>query len=119
MVGSIIIGALLAFGLVRARSRLGRAANVIMLIPLITPEIVTGVASLMLFKGVGLQPSLTTLMIAHRLSTVREADQLVVLDNGAVVEQDTHEALVEMGGVYARLVAMNDGEASEHIVRGA
>ena len=54
MVGSVVIGVLLAFGLVRARSRLGGAANVIMLIPLITPEIVTGVASLMLFKGVGL-----------------------------------------------------------------
>ena len=65
MVGSVAIGALLAFGLVRARSKLGRAANIIMLIPLITPEIVTGVASLMLFKGVGLQPSLATLIIAQ------------------------------------------------------
>jgi ABC-type multidrug transport system fused ATPase/permease subunit len=61
----------------------------------------------------------TTLMIAHRLSTVREADQLVVLDEGAVVEHGTHEALVEKGGVYARLVAMNDGEAPDHTVRGA
>jgi thiol reductant ABC exporter CydC subunit len=53
----------------------------------------------------------TTLMIAHRLSTVREADNLVVLDEGAVVEQGTHEALVHKGGVYARLVAMHEGEA--------
>jgi ATP-binding cassette, subfamily B, bacterial len=52
----------------------------------------------------------TTLMIAHRLSTVREADNLVVLDDGAVVEQGTHEDLVQQGGVYARLVAMNEGE---------
>jgi ABC-type multidrug transport system fused ATPase/permease subunit len=52
----------------------------------------------------------TTLMIAHRLSTVRDADNLVVLDCGAVVEQGTHEALVHHGGVYARLVAMNEGE---------
>jgi ATP-binding cassette, subfamily B, bacterial len=51
----------------------------------------------------------TTLMIAHRLSTVREADHLVVLDDGAVVEQGTHEELSEKGGVYARLVAMQDG----------
>jgi ABC-type multidrug transport system fused ATPase/permease subunit len=56
----------------------------------------------------------TTLMIAHRLSTVREADNLVVLDDGAVVEQGTHEALVKKGGVYARLVAMNEGEAAGH-----
>jgi ATP-binding cassette subfamily B protein len=53
----------------------------------------------------------TTLMIAHRLSTVREADNLVVLDEGAVVEQGTHETLVKKGGVYARLVAINEGEA--------
>jgi ATP-binding cassette subfamily B protein len=59
----------------------------------------------------------TTLMIAHRLSTVREADHLVVLDEGAVVEQGTHEELVEKGGVYARLIAMNDGETPGHIAR--
>ena len=65
MVGSVVIGTALAFGLVRARSRPGGAANVIMLIPLITPEIVTGVASLMLFKGVYLDPGLATLIIAE------------------------------------------------------
>ncbi|GLE53170.1 ABC transporter permease [Mycobacterium montefiorense] len=65
MIGSVAIGVPLAFGLVRARSKLGNAANAIMLIPLITPEIVTGVASLMLFKGVGLQPSLITLILAE------------------------------------------------------
>jgi ATP-binding cassette subfamily B protein len=53
----------------------------------------------------------TTLMIAHRLSTVREADNLVVLDDGVVVEQGRHEELLQKGGVYARLVAMNEGEA--------
>jgi ABC-type multidrug transport system fused ATPase/permease subunit len=59
----------------------------------------------------------TTLMIAHRLSTVREADHLVVLDEGAVVEQGTHEELVEKGGVYARLVAMRNGEATSPLSR--
>jgi ATP-binding cassette subfamily C protein CydCD len=55
----------------------------------------------------------TTLMIAHRLSTVREADKLVVLDDGAVVEQGGHEELVQKGGVYARLVAINEGDARD------
>jgi ATP-binding cassette subfamily C protein CydCD len=59
----------------------------------------------------------TTLMIAHRLSTVREADNLVVLDAGAVVEQGTHEALIAKGGVYARLVAINEGEAPHQTIR--
>ena len=53
----------------------------------------------------------TTLLIAHRLSTVRDADTIVVLDAGRVVEQGTHHALREQGGVYARLVAMQDTEA--------
>jgi ATP-binding cassette subfamily C protein CydCD len=47
----------------------------------------------------------TTLVIAHRLSTVRDADQIVVLDGGRVVEVGDHDALLARGGLYARLVA--------------
>ena len=45
----------------------------------------------------------STLIIAHRLSTVRRADRLVVLDRGRVVEEGTHDALLARGGLYARL----------------
>jgi ATP-binding cassette subfamily B protein len=46
----------------------------------------------------------TTIAIAHRLSTVHDADQIVVLDRGSVVEQGTHDDLVALGGRYAELI---------------
>ena len=51
----------------------------------------------------------TTLVIAHRLATIQKADRIVVMDNGRIVEQGTHAALVARGGLYARLAELQFG----------
>jgi len=54
----------------------------------------------------------TTLVIAHRLSTVENADQIIVLDEGRIVESGTHKELLELGGLYASLYRMQFTEGS-------
>jgi ATP-binding cassette subfamily B protein len=56
----------------------------------------------------------TMLVIAHRLSTVRHADRIHVLERGEVVETGTHEELVEHGGLYAALWRVQTGDAVAH-----
>src|SRR5262249_37187622 len=51
----------------------------------------------------------TAIVIAHRLSTVKRMDELVILEHGAVVERGTHEALLAGNGVYAMLWAHQSG----------
>jgi ATP-binding cassette subfamily B protein len=54
----------------------------------------------------------TTLVIAHRLATVLKADRIVVMDEGRVVEEGSHAELVARNGLYARLAALQFGEAA-------
>ena len=53
-----------------------------------------------------LMQSRTTLIIAHRLATVRKVDRIMVMDHGQLVASGTHEKLVEENGLYARLAAL-------------
>ena len=53
-----------------------------------------------------LQQGRTTIVVAHRLSTIVDADQIVVLEHGKLVEQGTHAELLEKRAVYARLYGL-------------
>ncbi|RMZ70076.1 multidrug resistance 1 [Pyrenophora seminiperda CCB06] len=60
----------------------------------------------------------TTIVIAHKLSTIRNADNIAVMANGIVVEQGSHDQLLEADGAYARLVRAQDlgqGQSEEHL----
>ena len=55
----------------------------------------------------------TTIVIAHRLATVRRAHRIWVIEDGRVAEQGTHDILVAKGGLYARLAALQFGPVEE------
>ncbi|MCF3595488.1 ABC transporter ATP-binding protein/permease [Rhodobacteraceae bacterium LMO-12] len=64
----------------------------------------------------------TTLVIAHRLSTVRNADKIIVMDRGEVVDQGTHEELLARGGLYAHLHSLQfrtDGPTADSVALAA
>jgi ATP-binding cassette subfamily B protein len=61
----------------------------------------------------------TSIVIAHRLSTVRSADKILVLSNGSLVEEGTHDALFAQGGLYTLLCKLQFEEASGASATGA
>lgn len=96
MAGSLILGVALALGLVRCRSRLGSLAGLVMLVPLITPEIVTGVAAMLLFKGFGVTLSTGTVMLAEITFSISYVT-VILRSRIAALNPEVEEAAMDLG----------------------
>jgi spermidine/putrescine transport system permease protein len=96
MVVATALGTMLAFGLVRARSRWAGSANVLMLIPLVTPEIVAAVSALILFTQIGMQLSLATIVIAHITFSISYVT-VVIRARLASVNPEVEQAALDLG----------------------
>jgi spermidine/putrescine transport system permease protein len=96
MVVATFLGTTLAYGLVRARTRIGSTANVLMLIPLVTPEIVAGVSALLLFTQIGLELSLTTIVLGHVTFSISYVT-VVVRARLASMNREVEQAALDLG----------------------
>ncbi len=96
MVVATVLGTMLAYGLVRARTRWSDAANVMMLIPLVTPEIVAGASALLLFTQVGLELSITTIVLAHITFSISYVT-VVVRARLAALGREVEAASMDLG----------------------
>jgi spermidine/putrescine transport system permease protein len=96
MIVGTLLGTLLAFGLVRARTRWTGGANVLMLVPLVTPEIVAGVSALLLFTQLGWRLSLGTIMLAHITFSISYVT-VVVRARLAALHPEVEQAAMDLG----------------------
>jgi spermidine/putrescine transport system permease protein len=96
MVIATLLGTLLAYGLVRARTRVSGTLNVLMLVPLVTPEIVAGASALLLFTQVGLELSLTTIVLAHITFSISYVT-IVVRARLVSISRDVEDAAMDLG----------------------
>lgn len=96
MVGGTILGTALALGLVRARTRWSSGANVLMLVPLVTPEIVAGVSALLLFSQFAVKLSLLTVMLAQITFSISYVT-VVVRARLSALGVDPEEAAMDLG----------------------
>jgi len=76
-----------------------------------TSALDAGSEELLLEALANLPAGRTRLVIAHRLSTVRDADRILVLEQGRIIESGTHDELVREGGLYERLASLQSGHA--------
>ena len=87
---------MLAIGLVRSRARWSPGLNILMLIPLVTPEIVAGISALLIFWQIGLQLSIFTVMLAHITFSISYV-AIVVRGRLATMGRESEEAAMDLG----------------------
>jgi spermidine/putrescine transport system permease protein len=105
MIVATILGTMLAFGLVRSRSRTSGAFNILMLVPLVTPEIVAGVSALLLFTQIGLQLSLETIILAHITFSISYVT-VVVRARLAALNPEVEAAAMDLGATRLGVVRL-------------
>jgi spermidine/putrescine transport system permease protein len=105
MIVGTFLGTLLAFGLVRARTRWAGSANVLMLIPLVTPEIVAGVSAFLLFTQMGVRLSLETIMLAHITFSISYVT-VVVRARLASLHPEVEQAAMDLGATQLQTVRL-------------
>ena len=105
MVVGTFLGTLLAFGLVRARTRWSPAANILMLVPLVTPEIVAGVSAFLLFAQLGMRLSLVTIMLAHITFSISYVT-VVVRARLASLNPEVEQAAMDLGATQLQTVRL-------------
>jgi spermidine/putrescine transport system permease protein len=108
MLIATVLGTMLAYGLVRARTRVSESLNVLMLVPLVTPEIVAGASALLLFTQVKLDLSLTTIVLAHITFSISYVT-VVVRARLVSLSREVEEASMDLGATRAetfRLVTL-------------
>jgi spermidine/putrescine transport system permease protein/putrescine transport system permease protein len=105
MVIATVVGTALAIGLVRARTRWSPAANILMLIPLVTPEIVAGISALLIFSQLGVQLSFWTIVIAHITFSISYVT-VVVRGRLASMGDEVEQAAMDLGATRFQAVRL-------------
>jgi spermidine/putrescine transport system permease protein len=96
MVAATILGTALAIGLVRSRTRWAPGANILMLVPLVVPEIVTGISALLIFSQIGIALSFWTIVLAHITFSISYVT-IVVRARMASISDEVEEAAMDLG----------------------
>ncbi len=105
MIIGTILGTMLAIGLVRSRSRWSGSANILMLVPLVVPEIVAGISALLIFSQLKIQLSIFTVILAHVTFSISYV-AIVVRARLATMGTETEEAAQDLGATRWGAVRM-------------